>query len=82
MFDTKEIQKGKKKKKIPRFASAHPERTGLANGQQRNTRTDTKRLWKKKFREQFQKKKFLFPLFTTELFTVSPQILSSGCARQ
>ena len=53
MFETKEIQKVEKKKKFPRFASAHPERNGLegqtSNAQQRNTMTDTKSLWKKKF---------------------------------
>ena len=64
MFDTKEIQKVKKKINFPRFASAHPERTGLegktSNAQQRNTMTDTKSMWKKNFREHFQKKSFLF----------------------
>ena len=60
MFDTKEIQKVEKKINFPRFASAHPERTGLegktSNAQQRYTMTDTKILWKKNFREHFQKK--------------------------
>ena len=63
MFDTKEIQKVKKKINFPRFASAHPERTGLegktSNAQQRNTMTDTKSLWEKNFTEHFQKKIFL-----------------------
>ena len=63
-------------------ASANQERTGLegktSNAQQKYTMTDKKSPRGKTFLENTLKKNFS----KMELFTESPKILSSGCARQ